>query len=64
MFSALAASRHPAVSSAMPSAGSARKPDRRDLMRPYAAKLMRMWAISTRVNRPQNDDPSLLDPLG
>jgi hypothetical protein len=24
---------------------------------------MRMWAISTRVNKPENDDPSILDPI-
>jgi hypothetical protein len=24
---------------------------------------MRMWLISTRVNKPENDDPSLLQPI-
>jgi hypothetical protein len=24
---------------------------------------MRMWPISTRVNKPENDDPSILDVL-
>jgi len=24
---------------------------------------MRMWPISTRVNQPKNDDPSILDPI-
>jgi putative SOS response-associated peptidase YedK len=33
------------------------EPDPRDLMRPFPADLMRMWAISTRVNKPENDDP-------
>jgi putative SOS response-associated peptidase YedK len=33
--------------------------DPSDLMRPYAAGLMRMWPISTRVNKPENDDPSI-----
>jgi hypothetical protein len=26
-------------------------------------KPMRMWPISTRVNKPENDDPSILDPV-
>jgi len=32
----------------------------RDLMRPFPAGLMRMWPISTRVNKPENDDPSIV----
>jgi hypothetical protein len=24
---------------------------------------MRMWPISTRVNKPENDDPSILKPI-
>jgi hypothetical protein len=24
---------------------------------------MRMWPISTRVNKPENDEPSILDPI-
>jgi putative SOS response-associated peptidase YedK len=32
--------------------------DPRELMRPEA---MRMWPISTRVNKPENDDPTILD---
>gem|GEM_PF-1886278 len=24
---------------------------------------MRMWPISTRVNKPENDDPSIVEPL-
>jgi putative SOS response-associated peptidase YedK len=39
------------------------EPDPRDLMRPCAADLMRMWPISTRVNKPQNDDPSITEPI-
>jgi hypothetical protein len=31
--------------------------------RPFPADLMRMWPISTRVNRPENDDASILDPI-
>ena len=29
--------------------------------RPFAAELMVMWPVSTRVNSPDNDDASLLD---
>jgi putative SOS response-associated peptidase YedK len=39
------------------------EPDPRDLMRPFAADLMRMWLIATRVNKPENDDASILDPI-
>jgi putative SOS response-associated peptidase YedK len=35
------------------------EPDPRDLMGPFPAELMRMWPISTRVNKPENDDPQL-----
>jgi hypothetical protein len=24
---------------------------------------MRMWPISTRVNKPENDDPSIIEPI-
>ena len=34
------------------------EPDPHDLMRPFKAEPMRMWPISTRVNKPENDDPS------
>jgi putative SOS response-associated peptidase YedK len=39
------------------------EPDPHDLLVPYPAGAMRMWPISTRVNTPRNDDPSILDPL-
>jgi putative SOS response-associated peptidase YedK len=39
------------------------EPDPRDLMRPFQAELMRMWPISTRVNKPGNDDPSIVEPI-
>ena len=39
------------------------EPDPRDLLRPFPAAPMRMWPISTRVNKPENDGPSLLDPV-
>jgi putative SOS response-associated peptidase YedK len=38
------------------------KPDPHDLLTPFAAELMVMWPVSTRVNSPDNDDSSLLDP--
>ncbi len=37
------------------------EPDPRDLLVPYPAEPMAMWPISTRVNKPDNDDPSILD---
>ena len=37
--------------------------DPRELMRPFPAGLMRMWPISTRVNKPENDDPSIIEPI-
>jgi putative SOS response-associated peptidase YedK len=48
------------------------EPDPRDLMRPFPAEPMRMCTvgsklmsrpISTRVNKPENDDPSILEPV-
>jgi len=38
-------------------------PDPGELMRPFPADLMRMWPISTRVNKPENDDPSIVEPI-
>jgi hypothetical protein len=29
----------------------------------YQAELMRMWAISTRVNKPENDDAEIVEPI-
>ena len=34
-----------------------------DLLRPFPSEPMRMWAISTRVNKPENDDASILEPV-
>jgi putative SOS response-associated peptidase YedK len=34
-----------------------------DLMRPFPAGPMRMWPISTRVNKPENDDPSIIEAI-
>ena len=39
------------------------EPDPGDLMRPFPAAPMRMWPISTRVNKPENDDPSIVEPI-
>jgi putative SOS response-associated peptidase YedK len=39
------------------------EPDPHDLMRPFPAAPMEMWPISTRVNKPENDDPSILEPI-
>ena len=41
------------------------EPDPHDLMRPCPAEPMLMWPISTRVNKPENDDddPSILEPI-
>ena len=39
------------------------EPDPRELMRPFPAQPMRMWPISTRVNKPENDDPSILESI-
>ncbi len=36
-------------------------PDRHDLLKPYPAGPMRMWPISTRVNKPEKDDPSIIE---
>jgi hypothetical protein len=35
--------------------------DPRDLLRPFESEAMRIWPVSTRVNKPENDDPSILD---
>ena len=37
--------------------------DPRELLRPFPSEAMRMWPISTRVNKPENDDPSILDEI-
>jgi putative SOS response-associated peptidase YedK len=35
----------------------------RELMRPFPSAPMRMWPISTWVNKPENDDPSIVEPI-
>jgi putative SOS response-associated peptidase YedK len=37
------------------------EPDPHDLLITYPSEPMMMWPISTRVNKPENDDPSILD---
>jgi putative SOS response-associated peptidase YedK len=37
--------------------------DPRDLMRPFPAEPMRIWPISNRVNKPENDDPPIIEPV-
>jgi putative SOS response-associated peptidase YedK len=37
------------------------EPDPHDLLISYPSEPMKMWPISTRVNKPENDDPSILD---
>jgi putative SOS response-associated peptidase YedK len=37
--------------------------DPRELMRPVPAAPMRTWPISARINKPENDDPSILEPI-
>jgi putative SOS response-associated peptidase YedK len=34
------------------------EPDPHDLLVPFPAELMAMWPVSTRVNKPENDDAS------
>jgi putative SOS response-associated peptidase YedK len=38
------------------------EPDPRDLMVPFPSEPMHIWPISTRVNKPENDDPAILEP--
>jgi putative SOS response-associated peptidase YedK len=39
------------------------EPDPHDLMRPFPLHLMRLWPISTQVNKPENHDPSIVEPV-
>ena len=40
------------------------EPDPHDLLITYPSGPMTMWPIYTRVNKPENDDPALLDRTG
>jgi hypothetical protein len=44
-------------------AGLARSLTRVALIRQFPGDLVRMWPISTQVNKPENDDPSILEPI-
>jgi SOS response associated peptidase (SRAP) len=39
------------------------EPNPHDLMRPFPAEPMWIWPISTRVNKPENDDLSTVEPI-
>jgi putative SOS response-associated peptidase YedK len=39
------------------------EPDPHDLLRTFPPEPMRMWPISRRANKPENDDPTILDPV-
>src|SRR5262245_26004316 len=39
------------------------EPDPHDLLITYASEPMTAWPISIRVNKPENDSPSILDPV-
>jgi putative SOS response-associated peptidase YedK len=36
-------------------------PDPHEMLRPFPSETMRMWAISCRVNKPENDEASILE---
>src|SRR5262249_38751610 len=40
------------------------EPDPHDLLITYPSEPMTLWPISTRVNKPENDDATLLDRTG
>jgi len=37
--------------------------DPRDLLCPFPAAPMRMWPVSARVNKHENDDPAVVEPI-
>ena len=39
------------------------EPDPRDLLVPYPSEPMKMWPVSTRVNKPANDEAAILEPV-
>jgi putative SOS response-associated peptidase YedK len=39
------------------------EPDPRDLMQPFPSEPMQHGAFSTRVNKPENDDGSIVEPI-
>jgi putative SOS response-associated peptidase YedK len=38
-------------------------PDPNDLLVSFPSERLRMWPISRRVNKPENDDPTILEPI-
>jgi putative SOS response-associated peptidase YedK len=63
----LVAEIHNRVPAILPTSGYVRwlgeEEDPRELMRQFPSEAMRMWPISTRINKPENDDPSILDEI-
>ena len=43
--------------------GEAEDGDLKALLKPFPADRMRIWAISPRVNSPENNDPRIIDPI-
>ena len=39
------------------------EPDPRDMLLPFPSEPMTMWPISTRVNKPENDDVAILEAI-
>ncbi len=39
------------------------EPDVKELLAPFPIELMIMWPISTRVNKPENDEGQLLETI-
>jgi putative SOS response-associated peptidase YedK len=39
------------------------EPDPHELLKSFPSDMMRMWPISTRVNKPENDEASILEPV-
>jgi putative SOS response-associated peptidase YedK len=37
------------------------EPDPHEMLRPFPSETMRMWAISSRVSKPENDEASILE---
>ncbi|HRO67390.1 MAG TPA: SOS response-associated peptidase family protein [Pseudobdellovibrionaceae bacterium] len=43
---------------------SPNEPDPRDLLVPFPSEPMTLWPISKRVNKVENDDAAILEPIG
>jgi hypothetical protein len=53
----------PARNRRPPNTALGEEPDASELMRPFPSDQMRMWPISIRVNKPENDDSSIIEPI-